>query len=500
MPYLRSLVCLLCICTSISTRADIDYNATTTKYRPNEEIQLPNIGTIASSALPINKEIKLGQVYMGLLENHRPIIHDPLLNYYINNLGQLLVSHAENVHTSFHFFLINSDQMNAFAFFGGYVALYTKLILTTDSENELASVLAHEISHVTQRHIARQIAQQKKETPLTIAALLGSVLVASATGTPVVGAAAFSSTAALSLQSQINFTRANEIEADRIGMQTLERAGFNISGMVNFMQKLLDRYRYSTHLPPLLLTHPLPASRVTEAQTRLQQYTIYKRTSSLDYYLAKARIKTRYTSGSTTTKLKELHHQYQSTKNSPLLRQANAYALALIYLEEKNLVKAHQYLDPLLGKAPLNLFYLDTQTDLLLAENKISLAIKKLRHALNLSVDNPILETNLAQAYLSNKQYKQALLTLEKLTYRNPQDMVAWQLLERTGAKMQDPVLKLKGRAEQQVLKGQWDNALNNYVKASQLAPLGSNTQEMIDARIDQIRKEKLVIETLLHN
>ena len=135
--------------------------------------QLPDMGTSAGSTLSIAQEMQMGDFYVRQLRGSAPLINDPLLTQYINSLGMRLVSHANSVKTPFHFFLINNDEINAFAFFGGNVVLHSALFRYADTESQLASVMAHEISHVTQRHLARAMEDQKKNAPLTWVGALG---------------------------------------------------------------------------------------------------------------------------------------------------------------------------------------------------------------------------------------------------------------------------------------------------------------------------------------
>lgn len=208
---------------------------------------LPDIGTTAAGTLTIAQELEYGDAYMRILRNSSPIISDPVLDEYITSLGHKLVANANDVKTPFHFHLIRDRSVNAFAFFGGYVVANTGLFLHANNESELASVFAHEISHITQRHLARHMEAQARNTPLTIAALVGSLLLAIAS--PEAGIAAINATTAGSMQASINYTRSNEQEADRFGMATLARAGFDPEGMPNFFGHLADQYRYASTPP-----------------------------------------------------------------------------------------------------------------------------------------------------------------------------------------------------------------------------------------------------------
>lgn len=463
---------------------------TTPSLNLAHEIQLPEMGTIASNALTIDKELEYGDAYMRMLRASRPVINDPLLQNYIDMLGHKLVANSENVKTPFHFFFIRDNEINAFAFFGGYVAIHSGLVLATHTESELASVLAHEIAHITQRHLARQLAEQAVSGPLTAAALIGSVILATAGAAPVAGIAAFNASAALSLQNSINFTRENETEADRMGMQALARSNYDVSAMARFMRRLQEKYRYASKPPQMLLTHPLPESRVTETEVRLQNYVIRPVATSLSFQLVRARIAARYSNYEFKQGEDVLLRRYNQATD-PVIKKASAYGLALIYTDNHQIKKAHTYLDPLLKEEPNNLFYLDCFTDLSLAQGKASLAIKTLKQALKIKPQSAVLDINLANALISNKEFDEAITILQKQTFDKENAYVTWQLLSEAYAKAQNRIGELSAFAELSALKGQWDRALDYYAEASQLAPLGSLEIARIDARIDELRVER---------
>ncbi|MDN5449638.1 MAG: M48 family metalloprotease, partial [Enterobacterales bacterium] len=261
---------------------------------PNDD-QLPDIGTTAGNTLSINQELAMGDFYVRQLRASTPLINDPLLIEYINGLGMRLVSHAHSVRTPFHFYLVRNDEINAFAFFGGNVVLHSALFRYTDNESQLASVMAHEISHVTQRHLARAMEEQQRTAPLTWVGALGSILLAKAS--PQAGMAALSGTLAGSQQNMISFTQQNEQEADRIGLQVLQRSGFDPQAMPSFLQKLSDQSRYSSKPPEILLTHPLPDSRLSDTRNRANQMPPHPVQSSQNYLLAKLRALGMYSGG-----------------------------------------------------------------------------------------------------------------------------------------------------------------------------------------------------------
>lgn len=445
--------------------------------------QLPDMGTSAGNTLSIGQEMQMGDFYVRQLRGSAPLINDPLLVQYINKLGMRLVSHANSVKTPFHFFLINNDEINAFAFFGGNVVLHSALFRYADNESQLASVMAHEISHVTQRHLARAMEDQKKNAPLTWVGALGSILLAMAS--PQAGMAALSGTLAGTQQGMISFTQQNEQEADRIGIQVLQRSGFDPQAMPTFLEKLLDQSRYSSRPPEILLTHPLPESRLADARNRANQMRPVVTQSSEDFYMAKARTLGMYNSGRNQL-TSDLLDSW--SKGNIREQHAAAYGRALQAMGGNKWDEARKLLQPLLTAQPTNAWYLDLSTDIDLGQNKFADAINRLKNAPDLK-QNPVLQLNLANAYVQAKQPEQAAAILNRYTFTHPDDSNAWDLLAQTEADLGNRDQELAARAEVMALVGRLDQAISLLSSASGQVKLGSLQQARYDARIDQFRE-----------
>ncbi|HBR0758037.1 TPA: beta-barrel assembly-enhancing protease [Klebsiella quasipneumoniae] len=444
---------------------------------------LPDMGTSAGSTLSIGQEMQMGDYYVRQLRGSAPLINDPLLVQYINGLGMRLVSHANSVRTPFHFYLINNDQINAFAFFGGNVVLHSALFRYSDNESELASVMAHEISHVTQRHLARAMEDQKRNAPLTWVGALGSILLAMAS--PQAGMAALTGTLAGTQQGMISFTRQNEEEADRIGIQVLQRSGFDPQAMPMFMGKLLDESRYSTRPPEMLLTHPLPESRLADARNRANQMRSVVVQSSADFYLAKARTLGMYTNGDN-----KLGTDLLNAWDKGNIRQQHAaqYGRALLAMESNNFDQARKTLQPLLSADPQNPWYLDLATDIDLGQKKTGDAINRLKNARELRT-NPVLQLNLANALLQGGQPGEAATILNRYTFTYKEDGNGWDLLAQAEGALGNRDQELAARAESMALVGQLEQAISLLSSASSQVKLGSLQQARYDARIDQLRE-----------
>jgi predicted Zn-dependent protease len=444
---------------------------------------LPDMGTTAGSTLSIGQELQMGDYYVRQLRGSAPLINDPLLVQYINGLGMRLVSHANSVRTPFHFFLINNDELNAFAFFGGNVVLHSALFRYADTESQLASVMAHEISHVTQRHLARAMEDQKRNAPLTWVGALGSILLAMAS--PQAGMAALTGTLAGTQQGLISFTRQNEEEADRIGIQVLQRSGFDPQGMPQFMDKLMDQSRYSSKPPEMLLTHPLPESRLADARNRANQMRPVVVQSSEDFYMAKARTLGMYNNGQNQLRSDLLDGW---SKGNIREQHAAQYGRALLAMEANNYGEASKQLQPLLSANPQNAWYLDLATDISLGQKKNDEAVNRLKAAKDLRI-NPVLQLNLANALLESGKPAEAATLLNRYTFTYKDDANGWDLLAQAEGKLGNRDQELAARAEGMALVGRLDQAISLLSSASSQVKLGSLQQARYDARIDQFRQ-----------
>ncbi|MBU3016557.1 M48 family metalloprotease [Paraglaciecola agarilytica] len=458
----------------------------------NQKNALPEIGVVASSAISLDKEIQIGDVLMRQLRGQAPIINDPLLDEYIQDLGNRLVAQADNVKFPFEFFLLNSADINAFAFFGGHVGVHTGLIYNARNESELASVLAHEVSHVTQRHIARSIAAQQKSSPLQLASALGGILLALAN--PEAGIAAISAGSAASAQASINYTRQNEKEADSIGIRILAQAGFDPNGASDFFGTLVEKYRLKSRTPAFLLTHPLPESRVADARTRAASYKTGRIAPSLSFHLAKSRILARYYA---TPEYNINYFETSLERGSYTFKAAAEYGLALAYLADKQNEKAGDLIDSLLQKDPRNLFYLDTYTDVALETGRVQDAIDKLTAQAVLTPRNRVITLNLANALVKNKEFDQAVRLLKDYLLVEPENMLAHQILSDAYAESQNKLEMHQTKAEVYALAASYPRAIDELHSAYNYAGTQNIEKQRIRARIEQFRAFQTRLESL---
>jgi beta-barrel assembly-enhancing protease len=255
---------------------------------------LPDLGDPSGADLSGPQERKLGETIMKEIRLSGGYLNDPEVNGYLNELGNRLVTAIPGAPFDFEFFAVNDQQINAFALPGGFVGVNTGLILLCQSESELASVLAHEISHVTQHHIARSVAKQKDALLATIAALAAAILASRSNNanSGQMTQAAVASAQGIAVQMQINFTRQNEQEADRIGFQRLDAAGFDVTAMASFMERMQRAMRFvEGNAPSYLRDHPVTYERIAEAQTRAQDKPFRQVKDSLDFNMVRALVR-----------------------------------------------------------------------------------------------------------------------------------------------------------------------------------------------------------------
>ena len=256
-----------------------------------DDIQIPDMGSPADAVFSKSEEARYGRAIMADIRRKGGVMEDPLVNEYINEIGRQIAAQSNDGSHSFEFFVVEDERINAFAMPGGFIGVHSGLLEATRNEDELAGVLAHEVAHVTQRHIARAIHANQRQGLLTTAMMLGAIILG-ATGSSdamMAGMAVAQGTAA---QQQINFTRSNEHEADRIGIGALADAGYDPHGMASFFEVMARQQPASPEMraPEFLRTHPVTTDRIAEARARAQDYPRVQSSDSTNYGIVRARL------------------------------------------------------------------------------------------------------------------------------------------------------------------------------------------------------------------
>ena len=421
-------------------------------------LDLPTIGSPGGSIFSPEFERRLGQAFLSQIRRQADIINDPEVETYIQSLGYRLVSHSDNNTQQFTFFIINEPTINAFAAPGGIVGINSGTILTADNESELAGVLAHEISHVTQRHMARSVeAQQRLSIPM-MAAMLGAILVA--TQNAEAGQAAMVAVQGASAQMQINFTRSNEQEADRIGMQLLARAEFNPRGMPGFFEKLHSDTRYMGQAPEFLRTHPLTSGRIADTSSRAESYPQdhpYHESTGFPFIQAKLMVlleKDPYKSESYFQQRLEADRYGDNFAHL-------SYGHALALTETGEFDQAREKLLRLIASEPENLSFKLALAALETRQNNHDRAFEIYRQAVKLYPDYRPVVFSYARALLENNQPQNAKTVLREYGKYNEPDLTYYDYLMRAEGDLGDKVEAGIAGAERFYLSGETKLAID---------------------------------------
>lgn len=389
--------------------------------------ELPDMGDPSSTVLSPYDDYMLGQAFMRNLRMHVEIIEDPELNAYINSLGYRLLS-AAGSNLQFNFFIVNDPSINAFAGPGGHIGIHSGLILSAETEGELASVMAHEIAHVTQRHLARAFQKASASQLQTAAAILAAILI----GSPELSTAMIATATAGNIQQQLNFTRSHEKEADRVGIDILVNSGYDPHNMPGFFSRLQEAYRYmdNSNVPELLRTHPVTPNRIADSQNRADQFPKMKDHASPNFTYIQAKLQSMDESKH-AYRMKEIEAKRTQSKS---LSSVDQYEYALINIQHGNLDIAEKYSQALLAESAESIEFIALQAQIEIEKGDSSAAIQRLQKALLLFPNHPQLSVLYAKALLESGKARQAADSMRELIQQQQQFVLPsyYQLLAKT--------------------------------------------------------------------
>ncbi len=448
------------------------------------EITLPDIGDSALEALTPEREHQIGAAVVRNLRRANAIIDDLIVADYLNDLGYRLVAAGDGTRPEFQFLLINDPEINAFALPGGFVGVHYGLITEAENESELAAVMAHEVVHVTQRHHARAYEAGEDNLPLT-AAIIAAILLG---GQGDIAQAAAASLAAQSAQSQIDFIRANEEEADRIGIDLLARAGFDPRSMAGFFLHLQRAARLQgPSLPEFLRTHPVTERRIAEAVDRAAALPAQPVRDESRFHLVRARLRV-MTAHNKRRLAVQLREELENGRY--LDADATRYGLVLALMESNQLDAASLELRKLLARQPNRTAYRIAEAELRLRRGKVEAALAIYADALSNAPGNAIVTYAYASALLDNGRAAAASRLLKDYLRRPTPYPVFYRLLARTESEQGHQADAYEAMGEYYYQTGLSHDALTQFTLASKVPGLNFIQISRIDARIRAIRHE----------
>ncbi len=433
-------------------------------------VELPDLGDPARVAFSEEAEARLGQEIMRQIRSSRDYYDDAVLTDYLNRLGERLVAASDEPGRRFEFFVVRDPSINAFALPGGYIGVHTGLLSAARSEAELAGVLAHEIAHVTQHHLARMV---KGGEGLTVAALAGiAVAILAARSNPQLADAALRTSQAYGLQQQIDFTRAHEHEADRVGYQILEGAGFDPAGMASFFERLMLQGRlYDNSAPVYLRTHPLSHDRMADMQNRSTQrpYRQPRETPELGAAFALLRAQIQAHEGGVAEAVKRFRVWVQERPEDPAVR----YGLIEALLRDNDARAALTQVEPLRKQVTAPLIEMQAARVMRAAKGPEA-ALPGLQAALTRWPGDRALGYLTVRTYLAAGQAPAAHAVVVERQRTWPEDIILWRLLAETELALGHPLQSHLAEAEAYAREGLLQAAIDQLQTALREARHGT--------------------------
>lgn len=450
--------------------------------------ELPSLGDAASDALSPLMERKIGDNILRQMRRAHDMVEDAELEQYLNTLGNRLVANAPKVESDFYFFAVKDNTLNAFAMPGGIVGVHTGLLLAAQSESELASVLGHEIGHVVQRHLARMLTKQGQSSIVAIASLVLAILAAKSS--PEAAQGLVMAGAGFQAQSQLSFSRDAEHEADRIGLQILQRSGFNPQDMVTFFGRLQQAGRlYENNAPAYLRTHPLTTDRIADIQNRVGNVRPQQKADSMEFVLLRAKLRALQDESiqglRDTRKRLETQLAQQSSPNEG----ATWYALAMTQYLQRDWNGAENALQRARHKLLVPHPYLERlEIDLKIASGQPAVALVAAQTALKKFPASRALAHAYAQALQENQQHLRAIEFLRDQATLYRQEPVLQQMLAKSYNATGQRALANAATAEYYVQLGAYPAALEQLQMARRAADADFYQLSVIDARTHEVQ------------
>lgn len=448
--------------------------------------ELPDFGDSSGSLISPAQEMAFGEEFMRSVRAQATLVTDAEIEGYIRQLGDRLVASSDTPSYPFTFFVVDNQAVNAFAGPGGYIGIHTGLILTAQNESELAGVMAHEIAHVTQRHLLRAYESAKQMSLPTAAGMIAAILLGVAGDSPDAGIAAMSAIQAGNIQRQLNFTRANEKEADRIGIQTLARSGIDPYGMPSFFERLHQSTRlYGNNVPEFLSTHPVTTNRIAESLQRAESYGRGKDLDSQEFRLIRARLQV-LEAESPQHILKDFQGRAKKQTAGP----AEHYGLALAYWRNNDYAAAKREFDRLRKKDPDRMTYRIGAARLALDSGDTDGALKLFESTLKLYPGDLIVSQYYASALIRAGQAAEARDHLLKMLRDKRARTAPNYELWAKAASISGPAWETNAAsAEVYFIYGNLNFAIDQLKKALEHNGLSQYEQARIEARMNEFKQ-----------
>lgn len=453
-------------------------------------VRLPEMGSTTTRVLSPEQERTFAEDFERFLRANNLLIEDPMIRDYFKDMGFRIVSFSSRSNAPFSFFVIREPSINAFAAPAGVIGMHSGLILAAHTEAEVAGVMAHEVAHVTQDHLARAMEAQQATSLPTMLATLALAVAAGAAGNADASQAVLLSGMGLAQQFSINHTRQAEAEADRVGIRYLAAAGFDPHGMVAFFERLNASSRAMGQGPPeYLRTHPLTVNRIAEARSRADAMTVREPRDGALFYYVQGRL--RVIMSNRPDQAIDWFRLRLEREDRP--EQAMRYGLALANIRARSFEQAREQVEILLQADPERQLFRLLHAELLLAEGNNRDAVDILAELYQSFPGSAAVTVQYVDALMheNDPQLAARAATVARAHLRDhPRDLRMTEMLARAADRSGDSVRALEALAESYYLRGGVSEAIVQLEKAIARDDLDFYQRARINARLNDFRSQ----------
>ena len=444
---------------------------------------LPELGSHFDNLLTQNDEKKITFQILSQVYQSNNVINDSEINNYIERLGSKLSMEGTDDKLSLKFFIIDDPSINAFAMLGGIIGIHTGLIFAANTESELSSVLSHEIAHITQKHLLRLFDSQARNSFKSYLALAIAILAARSNSQVASGAIVAANAA--QVQSALDFTRENEKEADRVGIEILNKSGFDPKGFIDFFQTLQRFNTFSSGAAPSFLrTHPITSDRISDIEDRLKEFRYVQKASNLEFYLIKAKLKAFLGDKDLIVGIFEREINDKTSLNL----EASLFGLSYAYLRKNDVFKARKTFN-LIKNLDNPMFY-QLEATILVNEKKYEEASKVYKDALEKYANNISLIIGKANLLINSKQANLAIEFLKKYVDLYPSNHLIYESLAKSYSIVGKKLLEHENLANAFYYKYDIQEAVTQMDLATKANDGNFYEKSRVEFRLNELKRE----------
>jgi predicted Zn-dependent protease len=449
---------------------------------------LPELGDYSSSKISESDEIFIGRQILFQVNQSDSIIRDIEISDYLDSLGKRLINASTDPAKKIEFFIVSDPSINAFAMLGGVIGVHSGLFLASNTESELASVISHEIAHINQKHISRFLLQQERASYQSTFIMAVALLLARSN--PQLASTAMAGASAGSVQGALDFTRENEKEADRVGIQTLNNAGFDVRGARDFFTTLKQANQFSGGAAPAFLqTHPITSNRINDIEDRLKDFPYKQRVDNQTFHYVKGKLKALLDNKEDTKNILE-----KNIKNKIYINEGGErFALAYIYLIDNEFIKSYEQMQWLFDNEQSNPMLSQLYINYLIKTNKVTEAKKIYEQNLNFFPSNRSFIYGLADLYLETQDSEKAIKLLKENEQKFSQDPILYKLFAKGYANQGKKLLQYENLAEAAYYNFNLQEAIIRMDLAIKANDGDFYQKSRVESRLKQFQKEQQI-------